>query len=230
VKKSLYCVLFIAAVVASFLLFSPQSVQAGVYVPPKDTRPAAGSWSWDNENVTGTIIPQYQLAPTSDDDYALLQSEGVHLSGGTQLCHPYPGGQSGWTAEIRVLTSSGWHSVPTVNQWVPDKEGKYMTCAQVWSSGTYAVFGYWVRPEGWNEGRMQCPVAGFGIILGPVSEGVIFIEGEEGEIEYVAERCGPNGSIIFNPPLEDEFLISFISEVVYCCNDTVYLTDSFFED
>jgi hypothetical protein len=137
-----------------------QTVSARVYEPPKppaDTRPAAGSWSWDNEDVTGTIVPQYQLAATYDPDYAVLQSEGLQISGAAQICHPYPGGQFGWNAEIRMQTRTGWQSVGTVNRWVPDEEGSYMTCAQVWSGGVYAVFGYWVKPEGWMVDPHYCP-------------------------------------------------------------------------
>lgn len=148
-KKTIITVLALAAVAAALLLSSPQSVMARIIEPPKGTTPAEGSWSWNDATVTGTTIPQYQLALTNDDDYAVLQSEGIHLSGGTQLCHPYPGGQFGWNAEIRVLTSAGWQSVATVNQWVPDEEGKFMTCANVWSGGTYAVFGYWEKPADW---------------------------------------------------------------------------------
>jgi hypothetical protein len=34
---------------------------------------------------------------------------------------------------------------------VPDEEGQFMTCANVWYGGTYAIFGYWEKPEGWNS-------------------------------------------------------------------------------
>lgn len=170
-KKSNLTLLLAVLVIAIFLALTPQPVRAAGYEPPAPVLPAAGNWSWDNEAVTGTIIPQYQLAATYDPDYALLQSEGVHLSGGTQLCHPYPGGQFGWNAEIRVLTNTGWQPVPTVNQWVPDEEGKFMTCAQVWSSGTYAIFGYWEKPEGWEIVDYSCADLPDGdyVYVGPAS-------------------------------------------------------------
>jgi hypothetical protein len=153
VKRKKLFVIIAVLVATAFFVLNQQPVQATNDVSP--TPSAAGSWRWDNEDVTGTVIPQYVLAPTYEEDYALLQSEGIHISGAAEICYPYPGGQFGWTAEIRVLTASGWQQVPTVNAWVPDVEGMFMTCAQANYSGTYTVFGYWERPEGWNP--KACP-------------------------------------------------------------------------
>ena len=109
--------------------------------------PAIGSWFASEEGAIEDLIPQYQLeAPTGG--YALLQSDAVRVSGYTRICHLYPGGQYGWTSEIRTLTSLGWVGVLTENGWVPDEEGQYMTCANV-ASGMYAVFGYWAKPAWW---------------------------------------------------------------------------------
>ena len=148
--KNIKYVLLNAMFVAVFLLLTPMPAAANGYIPPVGDPPAAGSWTWTDENVEGTIVPQSSLMDSYVVDYAILQSNGIYINGPTTLCHPYPGGGNGWNAEIRVWTSQGWQSVPTTNQWVPDEEGKFMSCAQVWFRGTYAVFGYWVKPEGWN--------------------------------------------------------------------------------
>ena len=147
--KNIKYMLFAAMMVAAMVLSTPMGVFAKAITPPADP-PAAGSWTWMDESVTGTIVPQSSLMDTYVEDYAILQSDGIYVNGPTTLCHPYPGGAYGWNAEIRVWTSTGWQSVPTTNQWMPDEEGKFMSCAQVWFRGTYAVFGYWVKPDDWR--------------------------------------------------------------------------------
>lgn len=221
-KKSISLVFVIAALAAAFLLTNPQRVSADPFGPPSPSPlPAAGSWSWDDETVTGTIIPQYQLAPTYEADFALLQSEGIHLSGPTQLCHPYPGGQFGWNAEIRVLTNTGWQQVPTVNEWVPDEEGKFMTCAQVNYSGTYAIFGYWEKYAGWE----RCPVPGFSTFILSFRGEVAYYSYDD--LEYAHTGCDGNGGVISDPPMGSATL-AFWKANYYCCNDTIYTTDSIF--
>ncbi|MEE4195733.1 MAG: hypothetical protein V2J07_11095 [Anaerolineae bacterium] len=169
--KKKYSFLLLIAAMAAVLLFSSVEQVFATIVEPPHLGPAAGSWSWDDEEVSGTIVPQHQLIGAAEDDYAVLQSQGLHLDGPAQICHPYPGGQFGWNAEIRVMTLSGWQSVPTVNQWVPDEEGAYMTCAQVWHSGVYAVFGYWEKPEGWVEDPNFCAEVPdrFDVYVGPAA-------------------------------------------------------------
>ncbi|NSW53890.1 MAG: hypothetical protein HPY85_15425 [Anaerolineae bacterium] len=169
-KKMYLSFLSLAVLAALLFLPHPQSVQAISVQPPQT--PAAGSWVWADADVTGTIVPQYTLAGATADDYAVLQSAGIQVSGATQICHPYPGGKIGWTAEIRMLTAGGWQAVPTVNQWVPDEEGAFMTCAQAGSAGTYAVFGYWEKPEGWMEVAVCVPElpAGEWEYVAPVSQ------------------------------------------------------------
>ena len=207
-------------VLSGILFFTPQSVDAVIASSP--TTPAAGSWIWDDDAVSGELIPQYQLLAPPDSDYALLQSNGLHLSGGAQICHPYPGGQFGWTAEIRVLGLNGWQSVPTVNQWMPDEEGDFMTCATVWHSGVYAVFGYWERPEGWGapvEG-VTCDVLpeGENVYVGPASEFPwSLIVPNTPLAELVGGTCSVGGSIINGNTLA--FLPIF---GYYCACDSIF--------
>jgi len=135
----------IGVLMLSVFVITAVSVVSAKPAPP--VFPAMGSWFASDEAVVEGLIPQYQLeAPTGG--YALLQSDAVRVSGYTCICHLYPGGQYGWTSEIRTLTSLGWVGVLTENGWEPDEEGQYMTCANV-GSGTYAVFGYWDKPAWW---------------------------------------------------------------------------------
>ena len=85
--KKVNYLLFAAAMVAALVLSTPMSVQA--FSPPPSDPPAAGSWIWSDETVEGTIVPQYTLAGTYDDDDATLQSNGIAVSGPTMICHPY---------------------------------------------------------------------------------------------------------------------------------------------
>lgn len=202
------------------LIFAvPQPVAATLAPPP--TLPAAGDWVWDAEDITVSILPQYTLAPAEAEDYALLQSNGIHVSRATQLCHPYPGGQFGWTAEIRALTATGWQPVPTVNQWVPDEEGKFMTCAQVWASGTYAVFGYWEKPEGWGIVGQVCETAPEGYVdLAPASEiGTLFPAFADYD---QCDKTGNQPGWFWNGSNAWLFLNGY-----YCACDTVYQDPNF---
>lgn len=210
-KKKWFLVVLIALTVA---LVVPQPAQAGFYLPPVPPAPAAGVWSWADSTVTGTVTPQYLLTPPAEDDYATLQSSGITLSGGTQVCHPYRGGQFGWTAEIRMLTTSGWQAVPTTNEWSPDEEGQFMTCAQAVSSGTYAVFGYWERPEGWED-RCLVNLPGSDLVnLGPAAS-----------FQWNAVNTSISGA---NPSLCTENPVNYVGSLngtaqVYCVCNIIFL-------
>ena len=142
-KSKMLLLCLIGVLILSVFVINAVSV---VFAAPASL-PALGTWMASNEEAIEKIIPQYQLnEPT--DDYALLQSDAVKVSGYTRICHPYRGGQFGWTPEIRELTRLGWVVVPTKSGWEPDEEGQYMACANV-IPGTYAIFGYWEKPAGW---------------------------------------------------------------------------------
>lgn len=230
-KKYLYLTSLIVAVAAVFLLSSPAHVSALAVEPP--VKPANGNWIWDDTDVTGTIIPQYQLAETYDPDYAVLQSQGLHISGPAQICHPYRGGQFGWNAEIRVLTNTGWQQVPTVNEWVPDEEGQYMTCAQAWYSGTYAVFGYWEKPDGWMAGLCPTVPANYDTLVFSLSELISMLPlipempifdircAVPTDIGYVA------GGLYMFVEGEIEFVMPLAPQGLYCGCESIYADSSF---
>jgi hypothetical protein len=98
---------------------------------------AAGSWT------TGTDAP-LNLAGTTYPDYLQLMDEnGTVIASPGQICHPFRGGNYGWTADIRQLIGGTWQKLATTMAWVPDKDGEYMACALAPAAGTYALFGYY---------------------------------------------------------------------------------------
>ena len=209
-KTLLFCV--VAALMLSVFVIDAVPVSAILLPPEPPLTPAAGDWIVRDEDTIEGLIPQYQLeAPTGG--YALLQSDAVKVSGFTRICHPYRGGQYGWTPEIRTLTPLGWTAVPTTSGWEPDEEGQYMTCANV-GSGTYAVFGYWDKPAWWD---MWCPPAGYSGASVHVSEVTLWV-GPSDTVQ--GERCGANGSIIFEDGTELDLTFA-----IYCCNNRVYESD-----
>lgn len=104
---------------------------------------ASGTWTGSGEvvtvDLTGTSYPAW---------LQLAAYQGFKANFDQQVCHPFPGGQLGWMADIRVLSGNEWVSVPTMQGWEPDEEGTYMACADVsrWG-GTYALFAYYVKTE-----------------------------------------------------------------------------------
>jgi hypothetical protein len=219
----LLCV--VAALMLSIFVIDAAPVSAK---PAPPTTPAAGAWIVSEEDTIEGLIPQYQLeAPTGG--YALLQSDAVKVSGFTRICHPYRGGQFGWTSEIRALTSLGWVGVPTTSGWEPDEEGHYMTCANV-GSGTYAVFGYWDKPAWWD---MRCPPDGYSTYVMDVTDfwwfSFIFSEAPTSPnfffIPIHGKSCGPNGTIILENDSELDFTFAY-----YCCNDKLYRNDLMYFD
>jgi hypothetical protein len=197
---------------------SPVTALVNGYDP---SLPAYGSWMASDDDVIEDIIPQFELEADLGD-YALLQSDGVIVVGSARICHPYRGGQFGWTSEIRRATPLGWVPVVTTNGWEPDEEGKYMTCAEV-SSGTYAVFGYWDKPAWWQT----CPPAEYPTYVMDVTDflwlDLVILDAPAffDDIVFLSgESCGPNGTIILSDGSELDFTFLY-----YCCNDKLYQND-----
>jgi hypothetical protein len=216
-KTLLLCV--VAALMLSVFVIDAAPVTAK---PAPPETPAAGQWIVSDEDAIEGVIPQYKLEPPTGG-YALLQSDAVKVSGYTRICHPYRGGQYGWTSEIRTLTPLGWSAVPTESGWEPDEEGQYMTCAEV-GPGTYAVFGYWDKPAWWD----MCPPAGYSTYVMDVTDFLWFSPVLPETLSITnflfipkyGKTCGPNGTIIF----EDDSELDF-TDFLYCCNDKLYQND-----
>ncbi|KAF0146887.1 MAG: Uncharacterized protein FD187_3177, partial [bacterium] len=76
-----------------------------------------------------------------------LLAKGLKIEAPARICHPFRGGQFGWTADIRRLVNGKWVKLATSADWVPSREGKFTACAQAPAAGTYALFGYYKTPE-----------------------------------------------------------------------------------
>jgi hypothetical protein len=105
---------------------------------------ADGAWN------TGTEVA-VDLTVTSAPSWMQLLTNGVKITAPAKICHPFNGGRFGWVGEIRQLVKGEWVKLPTVSDWVPTTEGVFTACAQAPAAGTYALFGYWIRPAGYVE-------------------------------------------------------------------------------
>jgi hypothetical protein len=133
-KKTIFIGLLSGAFVVMAFISAVQPVAASSTNPSNGV--SDGDWS------TGTVTP-VDLTGTSYPAWLqLLDENGTVLPGATEVCHPFRGGNFGWTADIRVLENEVWTQVPTTMEWVPDTAGVYMACAITPAPGLYALFGY----------------------------------------------------------------------------------------
>lgn len=151
-KKAICTIAIILSVIILFFIGLPQ--QALAKSDPFAPTPAIeavdsgiANGSWQIKSGEGTEVDITSAASTAPGWLQLLSTNGVSMSIGGQICHPLRGGQFGWVGQIRMLKDGEWVKVPTVNGWVPDKEGAFMACAEIEAAGTYALFGYFVAPE-----------------------------------------------------------------------------------
>ena len=155
--KKVVSLLFVVALVAGMLFFMPSTASAIFKVtvtPPPEV------WYWDNAGVTGETIPMYGIT-TIPRDWYVLKAEGLKIDGPAEICRPFNAGRYGWVGEIFQLVDGTWVKLPTTAAWMPDSEGKYTVCAQAPAAGTYALFGYWVKPADYEE-----PVI-FALVINP---------------------------------------------------------------
>ncbi len=146
-KKIVRVVLAIVFVFGIILASAPQYALAKT--DPESTatpKPliAAGAWtSGSAVDVSGLV----GSAPT----WLQWLANGVKVTEAGKICHPMRGGQFGWVGQIMQYKNGEWIKLTTTNDWVPNKEGEFMSCAQAPAAGTYALFGYWIRPAGYVE-------------------------------------------------------------------------------
>lgn len=147
-KKIVRVVLAIVFVFGIILASAPQYALAKT--DPESTatpKPliAAGAWtSGSAVDVSGLV----GSAPT----WLQWLANGVKVTEAGKICHPMRGGQFGWVGQIMQYKNGEWIKLTTTNDWVPNKEGEFMSCAQAPAAGTYALFGYWIRPASYVEG------------------------------------------------------------------------------
>jgi hypothetical protein len=111
---------------------------------------ADGSWSLGQYADVTTLA-------ASAPQWMQLLTDGVKLTSAVRICHPFHGGQFGWVGEIRQYKNGEWFKLKTTNDWVPNQEGEFLSCADAPSAGTYALFGYWIRPAGYVESGEPSP-------------------------------------------------------------------------
>lgn len=111
---------------------------------------AGGSWT------SGQYADVSTLAATAPQWMQLL-ADGVKVTEAGKICHPLRGGQFGWVGVIMHYKNGKWVKLTTTNDWVPNKEGEFMSCAQAPAAGTYALFGYWIRPAGYVNPQGETP-------------------------------------------------------------------------
>ena len=109
---------------------------------------APGSWTWTANTSGSEVQPETLTAPAPT--WRLLITNGLVLSGPATLCHEFSGNQIGWMGDIYRLDGDSWTKLVTTVDWVPTTEGKLMACAQAPAAGTYTLFAYWEKPEGWQ--------------------------------------------------------------------------------
>ncbi len=119
----------------------PSNVQAFHETDPEGVAPG----SWNSSGVASSEIPM-NLVTTPGPAWLQLLANGLDLSAPARICHPFRGGQFGWTADIRMLDGDTWVKLPTTVNWTPTGEGSLIACATASTAGTYALFGYFTQP------------------------------------------------------------------------------------
>jgi hypothetical protein len=136
-------VVFIIIVVLCSLLLTVNSVVIAIPLPPGGPKGVAeGAWV----SNSGTEIPMVEIT-TPNSSWLQLLSNGIKVAQPQEICHPFWGGQNGWTGEIYELIGEGWKKIETSGRWGPNEEGKFMACAYAPEAGTYALFGYYTKPK-----------------------------------------------------------------------------------
>ncbi|MDP3682404.1 MAG: hypothetical protein Q8S01_00585 [Ignavibacteria bacterium] len=99
----------------------------------------SGGW---NTGISVDIDPERTPPPS----WLQLFYTGVKADKNTKICHAFPAGPFGWTAEIRQLKNGSWVKLPTTAGYVGTaKENVYTACATTTETGTFGLFGYWTR-------------------------------------------------------------------------------------
>ena len=151
-KKIFQAILVFVIVLGIMFIQAPQTAQAVVPAPEPSTPQsgiAEGSWN------TGTEV-KVDLTAAPAPAWLQLLTYGVKIDAPTTICHPFRGGQYGWVGEIRQLVEGQWVKIETTNDWVPDKEGKFMACAAAPAAGTYALFGSYQGPKESGQSLPEC--------------------------------------------------------------------------
>lgn len=98
---------------------------------------ADGAWFGGKEIKTD---PSKIQSPNSD---LQLLGKLVKTSVNGRICHPFRGGEYGWTGSIYRLDGEKWVKMKTYFIRNPEPEGIFMACTNGIHGNTYAFFGYY---------------------------------------------------------------------------------------
>lgn len=187
----------VVCLVWSMVIFAayPNPVQADSGEPIHLITTASGEWEWTNDNVTGSEVSLDSIT-VPNPEYMQLLSNGLSLSGAAEICHPFRGGQFGWTGRIYNLSGGAWHELATTTRWVPDTSGKLMVCAYAPAEGTYALFGYYTdQPRVCREYAISSLSVNMVGINGFVYYGTISPSNPGIKVTYRLKGIKPTGSV-----------------------------------
>lgn len=125
-----------ANTVGTYALFAYYHVAVDV-VTPGNEEIVEKSGLWSRGNVV-SIDYANNPRPSWLDSY----SNGIEVMTAGELCHPFPAGPSGMTAEIRELVDGVWVRVTNTYKYMPTIEGVYTACVTAPDAGIYTLFGY----------------------------------------------------------------------------------------
>lgn len=137
-----------ALVITMVIVAVPGKVSAGTNLFFSSPDIAPGLWTWTSGATGSEVLPDTLTVPAPA--WRLLKTNGLVLSGPAYICHEFTGDQVGWVGDIYMLNGDTWTKLVTTLEWVPTIEGHQMACAQAPAAGTYALFAYWEKPDGWN--------------------------------------------------------------------------------
>jgi hypothetical protein len=138
---------FVLALVLGLLLSSSSKSVAAGWAPPPNPGIAPGDWEWTSADVVGEEIAMEDIL-TKPASWLQLIAKGLEVKAAATICHPFRGAQFGWSGSIYKMVGETWVKLVSTTEWVPTSEGRLLTCAEATSAGVYALFGYWVKPEG----------------------------------------------------------------------------------
>jgi hypothetical protein len=197
VEKFLRLILIFIVVAVSLFSSVSNPVEAANFEESKNSVGVSGDWEWTSDTVTGKEIPMEKVTIPNADNLQSL-SNALSLSGPSEICHSFRGGQFGWTGIIYNLSGGSWHKLETTSKWVPNTEGKLMACAYAPSEGTYALFGYYTATTNEKEcgkysiSSLETTLVGFDgfIFYGAISPPEVNIQ-----VSYKIKGIKPAGSI-----------------------------------
>ncbi len=137
-NKNLRLVFVFVFIVALFIA-APATVLACTPTPAVEDE----EWLIVNGDVTGKPVRMEELDKIAGGPQLL--SDGIQLDAASKICYPFEKGRYGWVGVVYQSVNGAWVKLPTTNGWLTSAEGSYMACTQAKTSGTYALFGSYIK-------------------------------------------------------------------------------------